>query len=264
MANKQTVAEKKSVDVVYLDEWMPKNLKAIKEKSGLTVLDPTGGLGCGAFGCVYLTDDPRWVVKVTRDKDEGPMALKITELRAEIAGGSGFGPSKALQGIVFFKNIFQARPVEHHRKIFRPYVIIRENVQPVEEPYVRDVMQWYIDPKISTEYSHTALNLAYKYARKFDDHKNEPKKLKQAILKYVDWLKVAREEFPYVGQDMLDLMDHDMVLQDVHQYNIGFTTVDWGSKYREKGSAVIYDLGMTPTMPKSKFAQLNPLHITQL
>jgi len=255
--------KRKSVDVIYLDEWMPRNVRNIKEKTGLKVLDPTGGVGFGAFGCVYLTDDPRWVVKVTRDMDEGPMAMKIVELRGEKGGGTGFGPSKVLPGIVFFKNVFRARAVEHHRKIFRPYVIIRENVSPVEEPYVRNVMGWYVDPRISTEESHTALNLAYKWARKFDDHKDDPKKLKQAILKYVDWLKVVREEFPYVGQDMLDLMDHDMVLQDVHQYNIGFTTVDWGAEYRAKQSAVIYDLGMT-NADLSTTGSGNSLHVKDL
>jgi hypothetical protein len=276
----QPKKKRKKVDVAWLDRYMPKYARKIYEKTGLKVQDPTGGVGCGLFGCVYLTDDPKWVVKVTRDQDEGPLALRIVELRKELGGGDGYGPSTALPGIVFFKDIFQARTIEYDRRHFKPYVLIRENVRPAEDEDVEEKMTWYVDKHLPTDIdddddkkkhqhardmSHPGLNIAMLWARLFHMYVDDSRKLGKAMTNYIEWLDEIKDEFPLIVKDMFYLMgeEHNLVLMDVHAYNIGYSIVDWGSQYRRPGSAVIHDLGMTPTIPKTRFRMLNPLHIEE-
>lgn len=277
----QPKKKQKKVDVAWLDDYMPNFSRHIYDKTGLKVQDPTGGVGCGTFGCVYLTNDPKWVVKVTRDKDEGPLAQRIVEIRKDLAGGDGFGPSTALPGIVFFKDIFQARTVEYDRHLFKPYVLIRENVRPAEDEDVEEKMTWYFDKKLpydiddkddkdkngkqihARDRSHAGLNIVMHWARIFHIYVDSPSKLKNAVKNYIEWLEEIRNEFPLVVDDMLYLMDHDLVLMDVHAYNVGYSIVNWGKGFRKPGSVVIHDLGMTPTIPKTRFRMLNPLHIEE-
>lgn len=276
----QDTAKHKKVEVSWLDDHMPKYARVIRDKTGLKVKDPGVGVGCGTYGCVYLTDDPRWVVKVTSDRDEGPLALRMVEVRKDLAGGTGYGPSTALQGLVFFKSIFRARPIWHGRKQFSPYVIIRENVRPASDKDVEERMTWYVDESLplkiddeddkkkkqhAKDLAHPGLNIAMFWAKVFHMSKDNIKTMTNAVINYGNMLDKLYDEFPLVVDDMRLLMEerYDLMLQDVHAYNIGYTLVDWGPKYRKVGSAVIHDLGMTPTVPKSRFQMLNPLHIIE-
>lgn len=263
MAKEERAEElkKRPVDLMFLDDHMPKYSRYIYEKTGLKVQDPGCGVGCGTYGCVYLTDDPRWVVKVTRDKNEGPMALRIVEIRKEMTGGDGFGPTTALQGLVFFKDVFRARPIWHHRKQFSPYILVRENVRPVKDKDVYHRMKWYTDKSVNDD-PKPGLEIVQKWAERFHEESGD---IVEAVEKYVEWLTVIREEFPLVVDDMLELMGekYDLMLADVHAYNVGYTTTDWGSEYRGPGSVVVHDLGMTPANPDSSLPVLNPLQIIE-
>jgi hypothetical protein len=55
-------------------------LESNKDRFQRTITAPIGGLlGCGLFGCVYESESP-WVVKLTRDKTEGPIWAYMAEL----------------------------------------------------------------------------------------------------------------------------------------------------------------------------------------
>ena len=256
LQEKRRKLKKKSVDLAFLDDYMCKYSRHIYEKTGLKVQDPGIGVGCGTYGCVYLTDDPKWVVKVTRDKDEGPMALRIVEIRKELEGGDGYGPSKALPGIIFFRNIFQARTIEHHRKLFKPTVIIRENIEPVTNKDVEERMDWFVDKSFGSKLR-PGLEIAQLWAEKFHSDEGD---LAKAVVKFGEWLDRIKDEFPLVVDDMLYLMNNqDLMLADVHAFNVGYSVTDWGRGFRKPGSVIIHDLGMTPTVPKSRFRMLNPI-----
>jgi hypothetical protein len=163
---------------------------------------------------------------------------------------------------VFFRNVFRARTILHHRKYFKPYVIVRENVQPTTVKDVHEKMAFYEDKSIDRYKARPGLEIAQRWAEKF--HKNGSN-VQRAVNKYISWLTIIRDEFPLIVDDMLYLMgpEHNIVLADVHAYNVGYTLVDWGSKYRKPGAVVIYDLGMTPTNPRTAFKTLNPVVIDQ-
>jgi len=232
----------------------------VKQKTGLTLIDPCGSLGCGRFGGTYATDDPRWIIKLTTDKDEGPMAQKIVEYRAKRGGGTGFGPSKVLPGIVFFKDIFRIK------RYTGTYVIIRENVVPLSTRDIEDRFEHYLDPKLRNKEPITSVDVAYRWARKFEEYKHRQKDAIELFDAYAESLKLVHEELPFVADAMAELaLNQNIILSDVHIQNIGFSSFEWGKSYRPPGTAVIFDIGMTEVeKTKREIPVLNPLHITQL
>lgn len=265
--NEKAKPKRKSADVVWINAWLKQNFDQIEKKTGLTVLDPKGGLGCGAFGCVYATDDPRWVVKITRDKTEGPLVQSVVDYRARTDGGTGLGPSKILPGIVFYKDIFQARStsayIDQRWQKFRPFVIVRENVQPMSDEDVRR-MTWYEVSDIEKGKATPGLNVLMKQAERFHQRGWSEEEMTNHVVAYGEWLDRLEPEFPLVIDAMRNLFapPSDLVLQDVHAYNVGFTMTNWGREYRPVGSVVIHDLGVTPpTISPGKFRTLNPLFI---
>jgi hypothetical protein len=152
-------------------------------------------------------------------------------------------------------------------------VIIRENVRPAED-HDLEKMTWYIDKSLDERdkkgnriiRAHPGLNIAMLWARQFHVWVDDAKTLNKAAVKYVEWLSVVQEEFPLITADMLSLMDpeYNLMLMDVHAYNVGYSTTDWGKSYRPPGSAIIYDVGMNDvTTPRSRIRMLNPLNIIE-
>lgn len=250
----------KRARLCWLDTWMPKNAKHIFEETGLRVLDAKKPVGCGVFGCVYLTNDPRWVVKVSYDATEGALIQKVLDYRKEKTGYA-YGPSRALPGVVFVKAVFRGRKLQHGRRIFTPYVIVRENVSPSTDSDVED-MEWYSDSRVEGGEMTPGLDIVMKWAERFHRYKKDPERTSEATQHYVQWLNRVRREFPLVIGDMTTFFtEHDLVLQDVHAFNVGRSIVDWGKDYRQPGQWVIHDLGVTPTAPRKDFRILNPVRV---
>jgi len=240
---------------------VPKNVERIRTLTGVKILNPKKPVGCGYFGCVYLTDDPRWVVKVTQDHDEASLIQKVLDIREEKTGVA-HGPSRILPGIVFVKAIFRGRKTQHGTRTFTPYVIVRENVTPATDNDIKD-MEWYSDSEVEEGEITPGLNVAMKWAERFHEYKRYPKESAEAAKQFVRWLVRLRSEFPFVIESMTSLFqNHDLVLRDVHSENVGKSIVDWGRDYRPAGQWIIHDLGVTPTASrKNDLRVLNPVRV---
>lgn len=55
-------------------------------------------LGCGSYGCVYATGDPRWVFKVTTDKSEAHFIALLEHLSLAFPGVAAYGGVYLLPG----------------------------------------------------------------------------------------------------------------------------------------------------------------------
>lgn len=252
-------------------EWLADNGYRAEAATGLDIASRIDQpLGCGAFGCVFKTSDPKWVLKVTDDPDEGPLMASIIALRRKHGGGSGYGPNVHLPGIVFVRNLFQAF-WEEEEPI---YVIVREEVKPWES-YDWHRMVYYDAERVEVDgdkellYADpvpappdirglTSMTIVQEYAKKFNRVESEQAK-EAALLKYVEWLEIAGEELPLVSESMLELFDNEIVLEDVHEANLGYARVNWGPKYRQPGRVIIHDVGMSETPFRPRFRHLNPV-----
>jgi hypothetical protein len=242
-----------------LVRFMQDNRERIEKATGLEITqDNEKPLGCGGYGCAYATNDKRWIVKVSTDATEAALVKSVMDLRVEESGGDGTGPSTALPGVVFFEGIWM-RPDRRGRTVF---IFVRENVQPFEDIDVLN-LDWFgasgsEHPRVSRKYGTTALNLAVEYASDFYDAGNDEQKASHAISNYLKWMEVIRHEMPLVSDTMEEFLSQGVVLRDIHDRNVGHTLVNWGRKYRPKGSVVIFDLGYTPTARKGRYKRLNP------
>lgn len=250
-----------SARLCWQESWVPKNAERLRKKTGVKILNPKKPVGCGYFGCVYLTDDPRWVVKVTQDHDEASLIQKVLDLRKEHTGVA-HGPSRVLPGIVFVKNIFRGRKTQHGKRTFTPYVIVRENVAPATDSDIED-MEWYSDSKVENGAMTPGLNVVMKWAERFHEYKHYEKESAEATKQFIQWLVRLQREFPHVTEAMMTLFrEHDLVLRDVHSQNVGRSIVDWGRDYRRPGQWIIHDLGVTPTVSrKNDLSILNPVRV---
>lgn len=99
--------------------------------------DPKHPKGCGVFGCVYKTKDPRFVRKVTLDQSEVEMVREVMRLRGKpvphlsdrdrrLLSTVGCVPEEArhLGGIVAFKGSIE--------KVGRGWSYLKESVRPLD------------------------------------------------------------------------------------------------------------------------------------
>jgi hypothetical protein len=102
-------------------------------------------LGCGLFGCVYRSDGP-WVVKITRDKAEGPAWATIADaMRME-------ENRKMTHGFLRVKEVVRIHPNvvfrTDARREYPVFAIVREEAQPV---MVEDKDFGVAEPALSEE-----------------------------------------------------------------------------------------------------------------
>lgn len=248
---------------IQIDGWLKRFLKLKQEQLRAVGVSSFDALGCGHYGCVLPHVDPHWVVKVTRDPTEGPIAAKVTELRNQ-----GQAP---LRGIVLFKEIYKADEVIDWRgKKWPVYVTVREAIKPftfADEAKMRNYKPlrdkgftdahggWH--PGAS---SGSALMMMKDAALKWHEAKRETNK-DQAYQDYIHWASKVSDEFNYLGETIFEMLDAGIVLRDVHWANLGYTT--WvlpdvaAYTWRPTGTVVIHDLGHTPT--DASEAQFLPL-----
>lgn len=194
----------------------------------------------------------------------------IIALRKKHGGGTGYGPNVHLPGIVFIRNLYQA----FWDELEPIYVIVREEVKPwqshdwhrmtyydaetVNVDGERELL--YADPNPAPPGVRglTSMTIVQEYAKKFNRVESARSK-EAALLKYVEWLEIAGNELPLVSEAMLELFDNEIVLEDVHEANLGYARVNWGPKYRQPGRVIIHDVGMSETPFRPRFRRLNPV-----
>jgi len=242
----------------WLLDWMHFNRALVERSTGLKITqDDDRPYGCGSYGCVYATSDPKWVIKVSSDPSEGPLMATVIGLRAEAGGGDGYGPSKILPGIVFVQQIFQTGPDDDP-----VFVIVRENVRPWHSKDVAKLDLFYGHRwKTREKGGNTALAIAQAYAVDFYAKRGEAA-VTNAAVKYAEWLDVARDQLPLVAEAMMDLLRAGIVLADVHEWNLGYAQVDWGPEFRKPGRVIIHDLGLSQTPYRVTIPKLNPVGLT--
>lgn len=260
------------IEPIKVDGWLKKFLR-LKERQlrdiGVASFE---ALGCGHYGCVLPHVDPKWVVKVTRDPTEGPIAAKVTDIRNRHRYG--------LKGIVLFKEIYKADEVIGWRgKKWPVYVTVRESIKPfgyedaakmrsyriagetlhAHPKFPGAVWPWDIDHR-SEPSTTTALVAMKEAALKWHEAKRESNKDK-AYQDYIHWAEKVGDEFNYLGETLFEMLDEGLVLRDVHWANLGYTTWavedDEDPLWRPVDTVVIHDLGHTPTDPIE--AQFKPL-----
>jgi hypothetical protein len=236
------------IEPIKVDGWLTKFLKLKRrqlEDIGVTSFEP---LGCGHYGCVLPHADPKWVVKVTRDPTEGPIAAKVTEMRNK--------GDAALKGIVLFKEIYKADEIIDWRsKKWPVYVTVRESIKPFSMQDATKMRRYRVEASPTDRfnpYGATAIEAMKEAALKWHELKTEWKKDK-AMQDYIAAASRVGDEFNDLGETLFEMLDAGLVLRDVHWANLGYTT--WESDndsdylWRPAGTVVIHDLGHTPTDP---------------
>jgi hypothetical protein len=246
-------------------EWKAK----IEKTTGLRLLEP---LGCGHFGCAFKTDDPKWVVKISRDPTEGPMQAMIAKRQKE--GDYGF------DGFAIVRAVYKLNVTTLWKgKEWPVYVIVREEVTPFTAIYKShgsgDVE--LVSPRTDHQLAERAIGAMHDYkdyAAKWYATKRYP--VKVYVRKYGlpepttvrskdelesmmhDKLSRVSDAFPYLGQIMEIMQAEGQPMRDVHWNNIGVRVhqIDNDSSI---GAVVIFDPGHTPSgEDPANIATINP------
>lgn len=260
--------------------WLSRNGDLLHKHTGASHEHLKNWLGCGSFGCVVKTGDPRWVVKITADQSEGDLVKIVLDARAKEPGrrstpghSEGSGPSTILPGIVFYRSVFISEDrirLERTPDKVPVHVIVREVVNPKPEEIDRSIP---IGMRKDGQYSYLsqARNAAERYyhsmtragqarlAGEQEDERAERVEAKENLSEHARLAKKLSREWPEIGSAMMAFKKLGIPLKDAHQHNVGESTVDWGDGFRPPGTMVIFDLGATPTGGSdAKFPLLNP------
>ncbi len=245
----------------------PKWLKGWLSKNEQALVDVTGArtdtlLGCGHWGCVFDTDDPRWAVKITVDPTEGALVQATLETREELEGGDGTGPSQVLDGIVFYKGLYDGGTVEAFRQLYTVYVIVREKIEPIDWESTHS-LKWLV-PRISIRESMLNLKLLADIMRTAQRRlfAQSTRKKRELYVRYIEAAE-AIKKLPYLRRTLIELAtDYGVLLTDIHAENVGRSVVDWSDKirkYRPKGTVIIFDLGGRQGSKLSPHRTITPL-----
>jgi hypothetical protein len=230
-------------------------------------------LGCGHWGCVFDSRGP-WVVKLTIDPNEAPIWEKIIRLIDEERYGQG--------GMVRVKGLYRLEPgVMYGGRMKRVYAIVREAVEPVfsdvrgssvveltkatkkklsikqsQRTFLRHTYQSY---EIVTDYG----PLSSPRIEDFITNISALTKYRVAAqeLRYGQWpnrqhTKDRLERIAYqlsgpyggaLGETLTMLLARNVILQDVHLFNIGWRKHRSIKGFGEEDTTmVIFDPGHTP------------------
>jgi hypothetical protein len=182
-------------------------------------------LGCGSFGCVFpLHGEPRvrpysenrkLVLKISTDPTEGPVVAAIMAT----------GLDKRLDGLARWEGVWKIpEPIQPGPR-GTAWVIVREDVN----PFHFDTLS----PPVS--------NLSWQRKNWFDSLRSFNAASRKSFTLKTKWKaeRFAEEAQGYLGEiwnfeetynvaeAIEELGRHDIVLADVHQFNLGFRTHDW-------------------------------------
>ncbi len=192
-------------------------------------------LGCGSWGCAWMSGDPRYVVKISRDPTEGPTVAAIQNF-------VGSRPD-SYPGLAIIKAVWRLpEQMVFRGKPWDVYAVVREVVRPY------DYWEATADSYIRRE---TALGLA-----RLRDYVNagiEYKQVKRQKSWYFDKMRTSvgamyhHEPTYYIASVLDELLDAEIVLTDVHQGNVGYRLIDWDTSGKfelaPSNSLLIFDFG---------------------
>lgn len=164
-------------------------------------------LGKGCWGTVFASNDPRWVIKITKDADEASACQRIMELR-------GRGHSAVpLHG---FADIFHVSPVKELEDDGENlYVIVRESVELLDAD---DAMVKALDEALYVIEERQAY----------------------ATGEVVRACAILRKYAPELENSMAALACHGHSLIDLEIGNLGMTIRP--NRWRRAGTIVMFDL----------------------
>lgn len=237
--------------------WVKRWLKdggaaAIKRNTGLAIPDGLNScLGCGFYGCAFDLDDPAWVVKLSIDRNEGPLVHRVTAIRAELEGREWRGgPSEHLDGVVWFRDLFRSetRWRGSNRTV---WVIVRERIMPLITTSFdlvdnRDAIRALLQAKeAAANYNHPPSRRSPRWRPR-----------QEYLDRFYLCIPTIALAWPAVALAMEDLAERGILLQDVHLDNLGY---GMGERRVQWEEVVIFDLGVTATpQDEGAIRRLNP------
>lgn len=163
-------------------------------------------LGKGAWGSVFATNDPEWVVKVTKDFLEHPAIHTVLNLRKK---------GEALPGLV---EILSSEEVDGLEDDGEPlYVIVRERISPVEDT-------WF-NKKELAELDEAMYRVEESQAYSEEEVRDASRSLCRKV--------------PAVMDTFFRLKKLGYILADFAPQNVGITL---SSRLRPAGAAVLFDV----------------------
>jgi hypothetical protein len=275
-------------------EWVQELLKdrAAVEHA---IREPIGQmLGCGYFGCAFDSRDP-WVVKLTIDPQEGPMWAVIMDILREEGGrgqsgftrvkevvrlrpGVGTGKrKKALYAVVReeVQPIFESKPpnsltdysvrrleLDPDDKQINPTIIAKQ--APDLDRFSADLVDTRGIPAASAERIAAQLRDFWNAMRAMFVYDTAVAKNRKRRLSKKDMAAQIRQALALckgevgrgLGDGLAVLLDHGVVLHDLHVLNVGwriFADIE-GWPRLDRGIAV-FDPGFTPTPYKPKIGE---------
>lgn len=220
-------------------------------------LEPETLYGCGHFGCVFPSSQPEWVLKITRDPTEGPVAQFISELENDFSAFVKYHP----KGVVKLTDMY------FRGKSWPIYAYVRENVLPVGSLWgYRSPLYEQVEKSYPKDYERVsrdihnglvALNAVLISARNLQKLRNKKTTkewtLQQAEDKWEDAIHGLYRYHPmyHIAWAIGDLYRHyDIVLTDVHSNNVGVPLYAMGDRdptlpFPYFRNVIIFDPGHT-------------------
>jgi hypothetical protein len=150
-------------------------------------------LGSGAFGSTFATDDPKWVVKITKDVDEVFGSQRIMDLRAK-----GY-EAVLFPGLVDLFYVGKVPELEDDAEDL--YIVVREEVTPIEDSDVDHQIIWDLDECLYTIEERQAYSKI---------------ELSNAFLE-------LNKHAPYLARAINELESFGHILTDLGTINVGVT-----------------------------------------
>lgn len=229
---------------------------------GLTGLRLGGIHGCGHYGCAFQTNDPRWVVKVTRDATEGPQQAKIRDLQRK----GSYGMADAFSIV---REVYRLGMTLKFKGAENPvYVVVREDIHPFYGWMDQHHDGWRHGQGRATEltghptYQHIrrAIEALHQYKSLAHDWYKRRGRGDQLVIenKMHDTIQHISNAFPEMATAMQMYQEEGAPFRDVHANNIGVRLHEHEEHSVGPGSVVIFDPGHTPTDEKRSIVDVNP------
>lgn len=227
----------------------PKGISAAVKKYASRIQDAVGikvhwdkVLGCGSFGCVFPTENPGQVLKISSDPTEGPVVRAVMDTKLD----------KQLDGLGRWYGVWKIpEPINASGPRSTGWVILREDIK----PFAREGWTWPVWGNYLVEYNRHSrksidLKTKWKAERQWED-------AQEFIGKMYNF-----EETYFIAEALEALNRVDIRLADIHAGNLGFRIhptedqptheVYWYDK-KDRPPLLIFDLGHS-SAPKTTAA----------
>jgi len=196
-------------------------------------------LGCGSWGCAWMSGDPRYVIKISRDPTEGPTVAAIQHFVGN--------RQDSYPGLAIIKAVWRLpEKMVYGGKSRDVYAVVREAVQPLD--YLG-----YRGRSNSDDYIIRETSLGLTHLRDYVNAGIEYKQVKRNKAWYFDKMRDSAVEMYnyeptyYIAAALEELLDAEITLTDIHQGNIGYRLIDWDTNGKfelaPSNSLLIFDFG---------------------